>query len=886
MTHVAKIRSLTGDLIESIQGFPKVLTEEQDTSDLERLKLFASRHFSDLRPARINQFEVSNQLYGLEEKFRVLNNDELADALQARLDELSALSDRWTPEVLSLLLRLSDKPVERTRIEDIAVPELESSEPLLQWSDILADESLNNSDGIWDSIDYAADSSDEDEIIALEISSTPELTPDSNIQLDDAHADVDSDIQTVQIDNEAFTETINSQFWKSKAAPELSSADYSIRDKEQLFKVMITEVQMIREIIFMLLSLPTSVFTPTKDGDFVYSSRYSIRHVSDSSIKHLLTTFVTLGKKLSRIRNWTRRIECVPVQQTFQAVLSSRMRDVNNALSAIEARIINPVRATTISLLDLSGEVSHITRYMLPIAEVIAILESTPEEQRPFEILEGLFDRTCTYQSLGDAEGYEYMAQLFFICLQTYMKPVRTWMETGDLSKHDKVMFIVRNEHDVALDSLWQTQYSLRCNANGRLHAPEFLHVAAKKIFTTGKSVNFLKKLGHGPDQNKEVFQLDYPTVCGVADEDMFSHFSVLLDMALDSWIASMHHSSSQILRNQLESQCGLSRSLDALEHIYFHRNGALSDAAISIIFDRLDRGNRAWNDSSILTEHFRSVFVPLSCIDPDRLGVRSTLTPYRGTKNYKRSVKFLCTLRITYMIPWPLATIIPTSSLSTYQAIFTFLLQTHCAAHLLLRHPFLFFSASSWNPRSTQNTLTLSLRHRLLWFTNILLTYLTEIVLAVSTVEMRAAMSRAEDVDAMIAVHESYIRRLEEQCLISKRLTPIHQAVISLLDLAVLFTGTHAAHTNPNPKSHIHTQQRKISRIAASDGESSSSEDPSGSDNEEAEFSFTTPYEDQLRKMHDTYTKLLAFVTAGLRGVSRAGGEACWEILAEKLGG
>ena len=888
MTHAAKIRSLIGDLIKSIQGSPNGLSNEQDTSNLESLKLYVSRTFADPRPARTNQFEVLDQLDGLEEKFRILNNDELADALKARLNELSGHFDRWTPEVLSLLLQLSDKPVEKTKIEDLAVPKPDVPEPLLQWSDILVVDSLVHADGLWDSIDYAAESSDEEEHIALEISSSSEPTSASSIPLDDAHAEVDSGIQTVQVDNKAITEIIGSQFWKTKAALEPSIAGYSIRDRDLFSKVTITEMQMIREVIFMLLGLPTFVFTSSQDGEITYNPRYSIRHVSDSSIKHLLNEFITIGSKLSSIRTWTRTIETVPVQQTFQAVLSSRMRAVNGALSAIEARILNTVRPITISLLELRAEVSHITRLMQPVAEIVTGLGTTPKEHRPFEILECLFERTCTYQSLGDIEGYEFVAKLFFDCLQTYLKPVKIWMETGELSNHDQVMFVARNEEDVALDSIWQKQYSLRFDDNGRLHAPKFLHVATKKIFTTGKSVNLLKKLGHEPDPSKEVFQLNYSTVCGVAYGEMLSPFSELLDIAFDNWITNMHHSSSQVLRSQLESQCGLSESLDALEYIYFRRNGALTDAATSTIFDRLDRGNRAWNDSSILTERFRSVFNPLPCVDSERLTVRSSAISHRDKSSQNRSVKFLSALQITYILPWPLATIIPASSLSTYQAISNILLQTHRATHLLLRHPSPSSSDSSWNSKSTRNTLTYSLRHRLLWLTNTFLTYLTEIVLAVNTAEMRENMHKAEDVDAMIAMHASYIMRLEEQCLISKRLAPIHQGIISLLDLAVLFAETRVLYTNHTQKLQAQTQQPKKHHQDTSDASTPSSDDePSDNDDEEANISPTSiPYEVQLRKLHDEFTKLLAFVTAGLRGVSRAGGEACWEILADKLGG
>ena len=863
----------------------KTVSDQQDALKSEKLKLLTSRVIADRRPTRTNQFEVSDQLHGLTEKFRVLNNDELADALEVRLVELSTRSTKWTPEVLSLLLHLSDKPVEKTRIEDLAIQELEPTTPVLKWSDILADDPLDDADDIWDSIDYAADSSDEDKDVTLEISTIPELTPDSSSRFDDDQEDPEAGVLMAPIDRESFNQITNAQFWRIEPKITSSGGGYYIQDAGRQPKVVVTEAQMIREVTFMLLGLPTSIFASNQNGEFMYSSRYELGHISSSSLEHLMNGFTSLGSKLASIRAWTRRIETVPVEQTFQAALASRIRDVDVALSAIEARMLNPVRSITISLLDLMDEVSHIAQFMQTIAEVVTGLKGTPKDQMPFKILECLFDRTCTCQSLGDEEGYEFMAQIFFECFHTYLKPVRMWMETGELSKQDRVIFIERNEEEVALDSMWGKQYYLRYDGDGHLYAPSFLHVAAKKIFTTGKSVNLLRELGHEIHQKSEVFQLDYKNICQTAAEDMLSPFSELLDMALDGWLTSMHHSSSQILRNHLESQCGLSRCLDALEYIYFYRNGALSDVATDTVFKRIDGGNQSWNDGSVLTERFQAVFGPLTCIDAERLIIGSARSSDRNTKNQRRSVKLLDTLRITYTIPWPIANILTSSSLSTYQRVSTFLLQIHRAKHLLQRHPYL--SATVWKPSSIQDSLTCSLRYRLLWFANTLLTYLTEVVLSVSTTEMRMNMTKAEDVDAMITVHQTYIMHLEEQCLISKRLGPIHQAIISMLDIVVLFSDTHSVHTNPNHKSQEPIRRRKKHLSDSSDEDSSSSEDLSGNEtNTYGEISFSSkPYEVQLREMHDTFAKLLAFVAAGLRGVSRAGGEVCWEVLAEMLG-
>jgi gamma-tubulin complex component 5 len=90
---------------------------------------------------RTNQFEVASNLEGLQEKFRVYNEDPLADALHERLDRLASFEVKLGPEILSLLLELSDKPVIKSRLEDLDLlkePDPDPGPPL-RWKDLIAD---------------------------------------------------------------------------------------------------------------------------------------------------------------------------------------------------------------------------------------------------------------------------------------------------------------------------------------------------------------------------------------------------------------------------------------------------------------------------------------------------------------------------------------------------------------------------------------------------------------------------------------------------------------------------------------------------------------------------------------------------------------------------
>ena len=131
---------------------------------------------------------------------------------------------------------------------------------------------------------------------------------------------------------------------------------------------------------------------------------------------------------------------------------------------------------------------------------------------------------------------------------------------------------------------------------------------------------------------------------------------------------------------------------------------------------------------------------------------------------------------------------VIQRSSIPTYQQVFTFLLQIYRAKYLL-QNVYLqnIHKLKGCNTRQ----LSYKLRARLIWFADILRSYLTDIITA-STKDMTAAMTKAEDIDDISTIHLKYLARLQEQSLLAENLKPIYNSIISLLDLAVSFHDAH----------------------------------------------------------------------------------------------
>lgn len=893
IAQVTNISSSVGGIIPSSPTHCSFLSK-QEVLRIRRYKQLALRLFTDPSPARTNPFEVEAQLAGLEEKFRILNNDELADVLKSRLLELAPKSDRWTPEVLSLLLQLSDQPAKRTKIEDLDLLKPEPLPSPLTWSQIISEDPFDNQDGTWDIPDFAADGSDEDEEIAS--SQITPADPATNLQPEDDGAG-NLDFLVTPSDSFAMEDIVRTQSWRSTKGSKYYTDSHFIASSS----MVLTETQVMREVIFMLLGLPTSIFVASKHESLTVSTSCQIKYLFQDSLRQLLQGFISLRDKLLIIRNWLTRQESVPLMQTLQSALALRMRNVDNAFSAIQGRMIDLSKPFTASLLSLFDETNHITRSVQQVAQLLAQTASYSKEHVPFRILELLHSASCKSHSIGDVEKYKFMATLFFDCFHTYLKPVMHWMKFGDVSRANHHGFFVRvNGEQVAPSLVWQKQHHLVQDESGYLHAPRFLDVAAKKIFTTGKSVNFLRMLGQDignlNDKSTTDPQLDYRKVCDQDELSSFSPFSELFGMALETWIGNQHSSSSHTLRLRLESQCGLRKSLDALEYIYFSRNGALASYIMRTIFDRMDRGVEAWNDGFLLTELFQSVFGAVSCIEVGRLAVRPSYTSHQDIQTSRRSVKVLETIRVWYTLPWPVANIIKQESIRVYQRIFIFLMQAHRAKHMLERERLINSKMPSSESEHREGHLVFTLRHRLLWFSNTLIIYLTDMVLATASANMRANMTAAEDVDGMIAVHEAYVSNLEQQCLIDERLVKIRQDMISILDLVIMFSDARASYTDKSNLGHTNRsviptpnrQRMSLKRDRKSDTGFDSSDEEAQANDDIADLSYIhledTSYSERLLNMHARFTELLSFIIAGLHDIHRSGGEPWWEALADSL--
>lgn len=230
------------------------------------------------------------------------------------------------------------------------------------------------------------------------------------------------------------------------------------------------------------------------------------------------------------------------------------------------------------------------------------------------------------------------------------------------------------------------------------------------------------------------------------------------------------------------------------------------------------------------------------------------------------------------------------------YQQIFVLLLQIYRAKYLVRQ------TIKSMDALNTPRSVKIRLRQRLTWFLDILQAHLTFTVLEHETGKMREKMTSVEDIDSMSKIHGEYITRLHAQCFLSKNLAPIYEAIISILDLSLAFSSITSQSTEPKPtvSSVNQAQQRtrrrenhaRLRRLRSNSSADSDSEDESeehqGADDYDGDAKTPVALEgsldNKMQKMHEQFERQTAFIVAGLKGVSRAGGEQSWDMLAERL--
>ncbi|KAJ5804138.1 uncharacterized protein N7518_000441 [Penicillium psychrosexuale] len=866
MALAADLSTLIDSLITSVA---KISPNHKGSARVQSLKRRVQGALRTGSHTRTDQFAVAKQLEGLQEKFQILNRDELAEALHARLAELESDRMPWLPEILSLLLQLSDRPallstVKRPK-ERAKAPEAKET---LSWSNLDAAGTAFSDEEIWEQVDFAGDSSDDDFSSVASDVSLPKDRPQSATTVDEGYI-IPDDVFVSEEDGDLVASIEKAQFWRAEN-------HHSLPQAEATTSRLITESQLARETIFMLQGLPTSIYVRL-DDDFGVDRRYTLAHSSSEALSSLLQCFIEIGAKLNDVRYFTKLPQTIPYMQTFCRSLEERLLEFDRVLSQVQCKYLSP--GSTVSLIQLLVDVRQHSHELALLADMIANLERNSNDQ-PMCCLDSLYNLVCMLEALGDESSSQRLAELFFMCFKTYSSSIRLWMETGQVDASDSTFFVRTNRENGDPRTLWHDWFVLD-TGHRQQRIPQFLEAGVQKVFTAGKSMVFLRHLNAPPDIEAMKFEDFY-----CQDSSLLLSFPALVESAFEKLVDVDHSLSASLLRTELDQQCGLWTSLDALQHVYLAKDMSAISIVDAKIFELIDRG-RSWDDRFLLTEISRTAFSSISVIDVSRLLLRPASTSLRVSQNDHRTVGILEAISIDYGLPWPIANIITEDAIQAYQRISTFLMQIRRAKYAIVKQRIR--DARIIAP-DEKDTLVHALHHNMLWVLDLIYGHLTYLVITTTTQSLHKDLSGAQDVDAMIAAHQSYMSSLEAQCLLSEDLSHIHDAIIHFLDLCVHFADLQAAHLLGDEDQYL--ENPKALRTKKKPEEEFESDDDEDDDDNEAydhEHTLTVSFRDstysqQLKTVNHQFNHLTTFVTDGLKSLARADGLQSWDILADRL--
>lgn len=814
--------------------------------------------------ARTNQFEVTERLDGLEEKFQILTLDNLSDALHQRRRELKDFEYHWLPDILDLLLHLSGDPARNDNLLQVyRVPPRIGTPPPLRWKDVLADDPVDRHDRLWrvpnfrDTDDSGYDDDEDDPVTSLTSSPWRKQDKTSSPDLEASEAAILQPTQ--ELVERSLMNSIQHRFGAN----------------------LISETVFIREILFVLRGYPSLLLSKGTTG-YRLASNTRVSGISLRMLRSLTVQIATTRQQVDLVQSWISERQDVVYIEAMKNAAESALNLYNVRVDNIQQNLLDSGRVTSASVIRVGHEMENICTDIFTIAELLGQVN----RREPVSYLDTLFSVIRTKQAYGDVDACAVLLALLVPSLNAYLQPLWIWLQEGELEEASQFFFVQANDAAASNIRLWHDQYTLIDQGPSR--PADFILTLSERILACGKTAAFIRRMSKPPGSMKGESKADFCTqqILQSTYADTILPFTEAFQRACFDDVNDLLANHTQHLKSLLSSCCGISQNLDAIEQIYLGRNMTILGNVEPKIFSRVDRCLDEWNDRFQLRDVLEAVFSGDS--NPhiaDAISVRSVFTSSRTMQNRRSSVKILSALSFDYRLPWPLANIIDGKSMSAYRRIALVLMQIRRARYCLERTGYLSVMTSPIDDEATQEDQTFAqiLAFTLLSFLSALYDCLTVSVMQPLGQTMRHDMEEALTVDDMINVHKEYIERLECACLAASNLKVFQQSLITILDICIRFSdlvSNSARTTNGDSDAEAGSFTSAVSRHrqkCGDDLEPDSDGDEGDKQLAEGYSSFIFLDDDtsvikELRKLGVQYQRQLRFLVAGLKGVGKAG--------------
>ncbi|RMD43180.1 hypothetical protein DV735_g1946, partial [Chaetothyriales sp. CBS 134920] len=745
--------------------------------------------------ARTNQFDVHQRLIGLEEKFQVLNHDDLSDALRQRRLMLARhdhdhAQKHWLPEALHLLLDLSENPVERGGGEAEIMANLARLDRTVAVIPVL---------NIWQQPDFTGYDSDEDVMMTTESRASHSPTP--------SQKGVKPAVLVGQQTADIFDHD-NRDMLKLAADLKQSKLD-SNGDS-----IAMTEIQAIREVLFMAQGFPTALFHPRGSSNFAPDINHRLAHLHDSSFHSILQAVVQCSAPAHQIRRWLQHDHSSPLMQALQSSVQELLDGFDQAMNGFHQRLLDRAGGGGVaSLLAVVDSIRKQAAALVTVRNLLVLVHG----RSAIDCLDAIHNSVASAQIANNPQGFRALLRIFQTVFKKYAESLETWVSDGALEQDDndsRGFFVSRAEdHQHDKSALWSAWFTLsRSEAN---KPPVFLANLVTRILVAGKARVFLRLLSRATPSTsgRSVPALDtiIDHVCASTTSSIVP-FAPTLSSCLDAWLASHLNASTTPLQNILHIRLNLKATLSAMSNLYFSSPSAgyPTNAVDSHIFRALDRASPSWNDSFRLTDILASSFSQIPDFDVSRISISSKPVSRSDLRAARRSVTVLSNLDISYTLPWTIANMLtPSRTNPSYQRISLFLRQMRRAQYCLECHALPALQSSHQGDHGLRSSVRVSggrlirplrITEGVFLFlhtiTTTLYAYMTDCVIGPLTHRFHTQIigqgdEAAQMIDDMIYLHHLYVHSLEIACLtaLTKNISLVRATIIEILDICLAFS-------------------------------------------------------------------------------------------------
>ncbi|RMZ77952.1 hypothetical protein DV738_g4170, partial [Chaetothyriales sp. CBS 135597] len=555
---------------------------------------------------------------------------------------------------------------------------------------------------------------------------------------------------------------------------------------DALRKRPMTEIQAMREVLFMAQGFPTALFHTRGSSNLRPDVKYRLAHLHDTSFNSILQAVVQYSAPAHQIRRWLQHDQSSPVMQALQSSVQEVLDGFDQAMNGFHQRLLD--RADGVA--SLQAMVDLIRKQAAPLLTVRNLLVLV-HGRSPIDCLDAIHNSVSSAQIANNPQGFRALLRIFQLVFKKYA-------EAQD--HHDK-------------STLWSAWFTLSTSDEAN-KPPRFLANLATRILVAGKARVFLRHLSHNTlTSMSSVATLDtiIDHVCASTGSSIVP-FAPTLSSCLDAWLASHLSASTTPLQNILHIRLNLKATLSSMSNLYFSSPSAghITHTIDSHIFNSLDRGSPSWNDSFRLTDVLTSSFAQIPEFDVSRISISSRPVPRTDLRTARRSVTVLSNLDISYTLPWTIANMLtPSRTGPSYQRISLFLRQMRRALYCLQCHALPALQSSHQGDQGLRSSVRVSggrlirplrITEGVFLFlhtiTTTLYAHMTDCVIGPLTQRFHTRIigqgnEAAQMIDDMIHQHLLYVHSLEIACLtaLTKNISLLRATIIEILDICLAFS-------------------------------------------------------------------------------------------------